>query len=87
MQLYRRNEDDRWSWQDDLAFVMKTGIGHKQMRVIARLQRSNVITGGNQKVGRLYVAVCDTLEVYKLQGRHKLTNQGSSATSSVSGST
>ena len=48
------------------------------MRAIARLQRPNDIAGCNQKVGRLYVAVCDTLEVYELQGRHKLVNQGSS---------
>ena len=39
---------------------------------------SNDTTGCNQKVGRLCVAVCDTLEVHELQGRHKLPNQGSS---------
>ena len=27
VQRYRRNEGDRWPWQDDLAFVTKNGIG------------------------------------------------------------
>ena len=39
---------------------------------------SNDITSCYQKVGRLCVAVCDTLEVHELQGRHKLPNQGPS---------
>ena len=78
MQIYRRNGGDRWPWQGDRVFVTKHRVGHKQMRAIARLQRPNDITGCNQKIGRLYVAVCDTLEAHELQGRHKLPNQGSS---------
>ena len=77
VQIYRCNEGDRWPWQGDMAFVTKTGVGHKIMRAIARLQRSKDIIGCNQKVGRLYVAVCDTLEVHELQGRHNLPNQRS----------
>ena len=78
VRICRRNEGDRWPWQGDLAFATKNGIGHKQMRGIAKLQRPSNITGCNQTVGRLYVTVCDTLEVHELQGRHKLPNQGSS---------
>ena len=67
-----------WPWQGGLAFATKNGIGHKQMRGIAKLQRPNDIIGCNQTVGRLYVVVYDTLEVHELQGRHKLPNRGSS---------
>ena len=35
VQRYRRNEGDRWPWQDDLAFVTKNGIGHEIMRAIS----------------------------------------------------
>ena len=78
VQIYRRNGGDGWPWQGDRVFVTKHRVGHKRMRAIARLQRPNDITGCKQKIGRLYVAVCDTLEAHELQGRHKLTNQGSS---------
>ena len=78
VQIYRRSEGDKWPRQGDLAFVTENGIGHKRMRAIARLQRPNDITGCKQKVGQLYVAVCDTLEVHDLQGKNKLPNQGSS---------
>ena len=78
MQIYRRDGGDIWPWQGDRVFVTKHRVGHKQRRAIARLQRPNDFTGCNQKVGRLYVAVCDTLEANELQGRHKLPNEGSS---------
>ena len=50
------------------------------MRTISGLRRLNDLTGCNQKIGRLYVAVYDTLEMHELQGRHKLPNQGSNCT-------
>ena len=50
------------------------------MRTTSGLRRLNDITGCNEKVGRLYVAVYHTLEMHELQGRDKLPNQGSSYT-------
>ena len=50
------------------------------MGTISGLRRLNDLTGCNQKVGRLYVAVYDTLEMHALQNRHELPNQGSSST-------
>ena len=67
-----------------MAVARRPGLCHEKRNrpqknaAIARLQLSNNITGCNQKVGRLYVAVNDTLEVHELQGIHKLPNQGSS---------
>ena len=48
--------------------------GHKRIRTTSGPRRLNDITGCNQKVGRLHVAVYDTLEVHELQGRHRLPN-------------
>ena len=58
----------------------ETGIDHKIVRMISGLRRPNDITGCNQKAGRLYVEVYDTLEVHEFQGRRKLPNQDSSYT-------
>ena len=78
VKIYRRNGGDIWPWQGDLVFVTKNRVGHKRMRPIARLQRPNDITRCNQKIGRLFVVVCDPLDVHELQGRNMLPNQGSS---------
>ena len=61
----------------------ENGIDHKTVRMISGLRRSNDLKGCHQKVGRLYVAVYDTLEVHGFEGRHKLPNQGSSYTLSA----
>ena len=78
MQIYRRNEGDGWRWQGSLTFVAKKGNGRKRMRSISGPLRLKDLTGCDQKVSRLHVAVCDTPNVHEVQGRHKLPDQGSS---------
>ena len=86
MQIYTRNEGDGWRWQGDLTFVAKKGNDHKRMRSISGPRRLRDLTGCDQKVSRLHVAVCDTPNVHKSRADTSCRIRAR-ATSLLSGST